>query len=283
MRVAQTNLFSEFEPVIRALPVRERLERADLLIPSLRLHQEDSLEMYYAPFGTVNASAAVVLLGITPGWRQMEIAYRVARRDAELGVSGEEICRRAKQDASFAGTMRTNLVRMLDELGAPPFLGIESTSELFGPATAFVHTASAIRYPVFVKGRNYTGHPDMLRNGFLRQCVESILGPELARVPNALIVPLGNAVSAALTVSILRVVEMYLRSAASSGFRILLAPMLDGCGTLPLANNSLRRRWRSTSEECRTERLQATAGGGRLPLAPAAPDPQRSAAGAAWI
>ena len=199
MRIAQPNLFSDFEAVIRALPVCERFERADLLIPSLRLHQEDSLEMYYAPFGAVNPSAAIVLLGITPGWTQMEIAYRVARREVELGIPAEEICSRAKQNASFAGTMRTNLIRMLDDLGAPSFLGIESTSELFGSAAALVHTGSAIRYPVFVKGRNYTGHsPNMLRNPFLRECVESMLAPELATVPDALVVPLGNAVSAAL-------------------------------------------------------------------------------------
>jgi len=199
MRIAQPNLFSEFEGQIRALPVRERLERADLLIPPLRLHHENDLEMYYAPFGAVNRSAAIVLLGITPGWTQMEIAYRVARREMEAGLSGAEICKRAKQKASFAGAMRTNLIRMLDDLGTASFLGIESTSELFGPAAALLHTASAIRYPVFVRGRNYTGHsPDMLRNPFLRDCVELVLGPELASVPDALIVPLGNAVSAVL-------------------------------------------------------------------------------------
>ncbi|MCG6537011.1 MAG: hypothetical protein L7F78_20470, partial [Syntrophales bacterium LBB04] len=199
MKIAQPNLFSNFEAVIRALPVRERFDRADLLIPSLRLHQEDSLEMYYAPFGAVNPSTTIVLLGITPGWTQMEIAYRVARREVELGIPAEEICLRAKQKASFAGTMRTNLIRMLDDLGVPSFLGIESTSELFGSAATLVHTGSVIRFPVFVKGCNYTGHsPDMLRNPFLRGCVESMLAPELASVPDALIVPFGNAVSSAL-------------------------------------------------------------------------------------
>jgi hypothetical protein len=199
MRLTKSNLFSEFEAAIRALPLRDRFDRADLLIPSLRLHHDGPLEMYYAPFGSVNPSAAIVLLGITPGWTQTEIAYRVARREIDGGATAEEICRLAKQNASFAGTMRTNLVRMLDDLGVSSSLGIRSTSELFGPAAALVHTASAIRYPVFVKGRNYAGHgPDMLRNAFLRDCLESILAPELASVPDALVVPLGNAVSAAL-------------------------------------------------------------------------------------
>ncbi len=199
MNLNQPNLFSQFESVIRALPIRDRFERADLLIPPLRLHREGALEMYYAPFGSVNPSAAIILLGITPGWTQMEIAHRVARREMENGTAHEESCRLAKQSASFAGTMRTNLVRMLDDLDLPSALDIESTTDLFGSAAPLVHTGSAIRYPVFVNGRNYTGHgPDMLRSQFLRDCVESLLAPELDSVPHALVVPLGNAVSAAL-------------------------------------------------------------------------------------
>jgi hypothetical protein len=199
MRIAQPNLFSEFEPIIRALPMRDRFEREDLLIPSLRLHQDAGLAMYYAPFGSVNPSAIIVLLGITPGWTQMEIAYRVARKELEAGTGADEICRRAKQNASFAGTMRTNLIRMLDDLRVPSCLGVETASDLFGSAAASVHTGSAVRYPVFVNGRNYTGHtPDLLAHPFLRECVESVLASELASVRDALVVPLGNAVSAAL-------------------------------------------------------------------------------------
>jgi hypothetical protein len=199
MRIAQPNLFREFEDVIGTLPVRDRFQRGDLLIPSLLLHREDSLEMYYAPFGAVNPSASVVLLGITPGWTQMEIAYRSARSDLDRGFTSEEICARAKQSASFAGTMRTNLVRMLDDLGLPSLLGIPSSSDLFASATQLVHMTSAIRYPVFVKGQNYTGHtPAILRSAFLRECVDVMLASELLAVPHAIIVPLGNAVSETL-------------------------------------------------------------------------------------
>jgi len=199
MNLSKPNLFCDFAGVIRALPIRDRFERTELLIPSLRLNQEGPLEIYYAPFDSVNRAAAIVLLGITPGWTQMEIAYRVARREMDNRTTPVEICRRAKQNASFAGSMRTNLVRMLDDLDVPSALDIDSTSELFGSAATLAHTGSVIRYPVFVNGRNYTGHgPDMLRNQLLRQCVESVLAPELASVPRALVVPLGNAVSAAL-------------------------------------------------------------------------------------
>jgi hypothetical protein len=199
MNIARPDLFDEFQDVIRTLPMRERFERNDLLIPSLQLYREHDLEMYYAPFGAVNPSATVALVGITPGWTQMEIAYRSARRDLELGLTGEQICLRAKQSASFAGTMRTNLVKMLDELGLPALLGIPSTSELFGSATALVHTTSAVRYPVFVNGQNYSGHsPKILRNAFLRECVETMLAPELGSIREAVMVPLGNAASEVL-------------------------------------------------------------------------------------
>jgi hypothetical protein len=199
MRIARPDLFRQFEDAIRALPVRDRFERSDLLIPALLLHREGSLEMYYAPFGTMNPSASVVLLGITPGWTQMEIAYRSARGDLDRGVTSEEICARAKHSASFAGTMRTNLVRMLDDLGLPSLLGISSSSDLFDSAAHLVHTTSAIRYPVFVKGQNYTGHtPAILRSAFLRACVDVMLASELLAVAHSIIVPLGNAVSETL-------------------------------------------------------------------------------------
>ena len=191
--------FSDFERTIRALPLGKRLERSDLLIPSLRLHRGGGLEMYYAPNDGVNSKAALILLGITPGWTQMEIAYRVAREEVERGSPASEICRIAKQQGSFAGSMRTNLVKMLDELGVATKLDLKTTLDLFHDAANLVHTGSAVRYPVFVQGRNYTGHsPNLLQTPVLRECVESILAPELASVPDALIVPLGKAVSEVL-------------------------------------------------------------------------------------
>jgi hypothetical protein len=63
-------------------------------------------------------------------------------------------------------------VRMLDEIGLQKALGMESCVSLFGDVTEFLHTTSAIRYPTFVRGRNYTG---TRRNCYLTQCSSASL------------------------------------------------------------------------------------------------------------
>lgn len=152
------DLFDVFAPSIRALPNRERLNKDDLLTSEFRLYHDERLAVYYAPFDYVNEGAKVAVVGITPGWTQMEIAHRSASRDLRAGLVSEEALRRAKQWASFAGSMRKNLVAMLDDLGLPACLGVKSTETLFAEDHALLHTTSMIRYPVFVKGRNYAGH-----------------------------------------------------------------------------------------------------------------------------
>lgn len=75
--------FERFRQAILALPVKgeaERYEKSDLLQPHFQLFSEAGLEVYYAPFHYLNEVARVVLLGLTPGWTQMEAAFRAARQ-----------------------------------------------------------------------------------------------------------------------------------------------------------------------------------------------------------
>jgi hypothetical protein len=196
---AKHDLFGRYASLIKALPDREPLEKADLFVPAFRLHSEDLLQVYYAPVEYVNERAKVVLLGITPGWTQMELAYRQARRDLLADLSPTEVCQRAKRQASFADSMRRNLVEMLDELGLPTLLGISSSESLFHEHHSLVHASSALRYPVFVNGHNYTGHrPWVLDTPTLRWFIDHVLAEELRRVPQAVIIPLGKAVSTVL-------------------------------------------------------------------------------------
>ena len=76
-----------------------------------------------------------------------------------------------------------------------PQAPIASTSELFGPRFDLLHSTSLLRYPVFKKGQNYSGHsPNPLDHAFLAAMIDKVFIPELASVPNALVVPLGKAV-----------------------------------------------------------------------------------------
>ena len=58
-------------------------------------------------------------------------------------------------------------------------------------------STSAVSFPVFVDGKNYTGHsPRILTEPVLRRVVEEVCLARVARAPHALVVPLGKAVGA---------------------------------------------------------------------------------------
>jgi hypothetical protein len=131
----------------------------------------------------------------------MEIAFRVARRELIHGSSAEEASRCAKIAASFAGSMRPNLIAMLDELQVAQCLNIRSTADLFASNHSLVHTTSAFRYPVFKQRQNYTGqNPSALGSTLLMSYARDCLVDELQQLDRALVVPLGKAVSAILRI-----------------------------------------------------------------------------------
>lgn len=157
------------------------------------------VEMFYAPFDHVNRHAKIVIVGMTPGKFQASNSLRCAQHALRHGKSAAEAAADAKVFASFSGEpMRTNLVKMLDSIGVAELLGIFSTARLWGEDNALIHFTSALRYPVFVDGQNWSGQPNMVRTDLLRGWLEAFAGAELQLLPNALIVPLGPKVAEAM-------------------------------------------------------------------------------------
>jgi hypothetical protein len=192
-------LFESYAEAVGGLLERYRLLKTDLLVKRFQIFGGENLEVYYAPFDSVNVRAKVIIIGITPGWTQMEIAFRRAKAVLRNGGTMAEAVQTAKAEASFAGAMRSNLVRMLDEIGLQKALRLESCCDLFGSSNHLVHTTSAVRHPVFVHGRNYTGHsPDLLSHPVLARYVTAALAPELTALSKALVVPLGECVNQVL-------------------------------------------------------------------------------------
>jgi hypothetical protein len=165
----------------------------------LRLDGDGPLEVYYGPFDYVNFTARLAIVGITPSKAETVVACAQVAEARRRGLSAEEALCLVKQNASFVG-LRGSLVAMLDGLGLPRYLGLESTAALFtAEGAALLHATSAVRYPVLWRGENYTGHsPPLLRVPALVSYVETLLGPELQAVPDALVVPLGKCVAEAL-------------------------------------------------------------------------------------
>ncbi len=158
---------------------------------ALRLAQDGDVAVYYAPFDHINADARVVLVGITPGLTQAIDALNASRLALSGGASSADASRAGKLTGAFSGPMRNNLIALLDTVGLPKALGIAGAAELFGARAALLHTASTLRYPVFVKDQNYKGTPNMLRHPLLKTYVAQYFVPLAARLPNALFIPLG--------------------------------------------------------------------------------------------
>jgi len=191
--------FDRFRDAIAALPPKPCLEKADLLTERFRLFGDGEIESYYAPFDYVNRAAKVVLVGVTPGWSQMERAFKTACNSLREGLADSEVLRLVKRTAGFAGPMRKLLVGMLDGIELQHHMRIASCSELFDSAFDSLHCTSAVSAPTFKNGANYTGQvPGLTKNPLLRRYVMEALGPELASIPDALIVPLGAAASSAV-------------------------------------------------------------------------------------
>ncbi|MGD9664945.1 MAG: hypothetical protein AB7U34_07045, partial [Novosphingobium sp.] len=155
--------------------------------------------MVYAPFDDVNTKARIAIVGMTPGAFQAQKALNAAHDALRSGKSPEEAAHIAKVHASFSGEpMRANLIRMMDHVGIGRLLGLKSTKGLWGADSHLVHFTSALRYPVFVDGKNWSGNPDMVRTPALRTWLFAYTGAELATLHDAFIVPLGPKVAAAM-------------------------------------------------------------------------------------
>ncbi|ASS67435.1 MULTISPECIES: hypothetical protein [unclassified Paenibacillus] len=119
-RLRRPDAFVRAAEVMASLPERDRYGRGELLVPGLLLRSAGRLQEYYAPHNEIASSRAKVLIaGLTPGWRQMEISLRTMRRALLDGRDAPEACRMAKREARFAGSMRRDLLAMLERLGLP--------------------------------------------------------------------------------------------------------------------------------------------------------------------
>ena len=184
---------------IRHLPQAARYSHIDLLTDDFLVASDGNLAIYYAPFDWINTSARLVVVGITPGWGQMQESFQAFKTALDEGLSVDQAFEAAKKQASFAGSMRRNLVSMLSDLGVPSLLGIKAATSIFTDRADLIHSTSAIRYPVFVDGNNYSGHrPTIDKSNVLRRFVVELLRPELAALESALVIPLRGAVEIAL-------------------------------------------------------------------------------------
>lgn len=161
---------------------------------------ENRLSVYRSMFDHIEHGARLVIVGITPGAQQRDLADGAYAAALRRGQPQAEAARTAKFAASFGGAMRKNLIATLDHAGAARMLGISSTAALFDPSIrGLAHFTSALRYPVFIDGENYNGQVPMLRSPLLRTMIDTLLGEEASQLRTAIWQPLGDKPTAALT------------------------------------------------------------------------------------
>lgn len=171
--------------------------------PDWMLYRHNELEIAYAPFDWTNVNARVALVGITPDRHQSWIASLEAAAALHEGATYEQALRRADRIASFGGPMRRNLVTMLDEIGVAESLDIGSCDDLFGSRHDLAAHLSAVAFPVFLNGRNYSG-ANIARVPQLVAVIRQVLAAQLLQAEQALVVPLGKAAAEAIQLLIER-------------------------------------------------------------------------------
>jgi hypothetical protein len=177
---------SKFFNQIRSL---KKINKSTLTNKNFLIKREDNIEIYYAPFDYINIKAKIMIVGITPGLQQMLQSFEAVNEGRSL--------KEVKDLSSFKGSMRTTLIKYLDELNINKKLRIKSCESLFNINSKYLHSTSLIKYPVFDKGKNYSGS-GLLKKKILLDFLEAYFVKELKKLDKTIIVPLGNTVSSTI-------------------------------------------------------------------------------------
>ena len=177
---------SKFLKQIRSL---KKINKSTVTNKNFLIKREDNIEIYYAPFDYINSKAKIMIVGITPGLQQMLQSFEAIND----GKSLKEV----KDLSSFKGSMRTTLIKYLDALNINKKLRIKSCESLFNINSKYLHSTSLIKYPVFDKGRNYSGS-GLLKKKILLDFLEEHFVKELKKLDKTIIIPLGNTVSSTI-------------------------------------------------------------------------------------
>ena len=167
----------------------KKIDTSSIVNKEFLIEKDGNIEIYYAPFDYVNSKAKIAIVGITPGLQQMTQSFQAIKD----GKSLKEV----KDLSSFKGSMRTTLIKYMDELKINKILKIKSCESLFNLDSKYLHTTSLVKYPVFDKGKNYSG-ANILKKKILLEFIEENFLKELKILQNSIIIPLGNTVSSTI-------------------------------------------------------------------------------------
>jgi hypothetical protein len=119
----------------------------------------------------MNLAARLVIVGISPGPKQIALAYKSVQDSLIASLSDELILEHSKREGSFGGpTMRPNLIKMLEFFCIHRRLKISAASELWAASSALLHATSVVPHAAIRNGKPFAG------------TFQEVLGSELFRV-----------------------------------------------------------------------------------------------------
>jgi hypothetical protein len=117
--------------------------------------------LYYVPFEHINRAAHLVIVGITPGPNQIELAYEAAQMGIKAGLDDATSLARIKEHGAFGGPqMKPKLVKMLTKFRFAELLGIRNPSDLCGRSSHMFHATSVVAHAAFRAGKKLAGRFD---------------------------------------------------------------------------------------------------------------------------
>jgi hypothetical protein len=165
------------------------INKKNIINKNFIIKKDSNIRVYYAPFDYINPKAKIMIVGITPGLQQMLHSFKIIN-------SGKSL-KQVKDLCSFKGSMRTILVKYLDELKVNNLFKITTCESLFNKNSNYLHTTSLIKYPILDNGKNYSGY-NITKKKILLDLIENNFLKELKKFRNVIIVPLGNTVSSTI-------------------------------------------------------------------------------------
>lgn len=179
----------------------ERLERHGIKgvgNPTFELGREGKYSLRYIPFEYVNKDAKLVIVGITPGPTQLELAYQTAQDMLRIGKTKTNTLIEIKKYGSFGGkNMRPNLVKMLNHFKFDRILGINDINELWNSQAHLLHSTSVLPHAAYEmkKGEDamFNGSfEQVMKCDLFRACFLNCFVPSVQNMnPDALYIGLG--------------------------------------------------------------------------------------------
>lgn len=179
----------------------ERMGKSGATAPEFCLGTEGPYELRYIPFEHINREARLVIVGITPGPKQIGLAYEGAQALLRTGASEERILAEVIKTGGFGGkTMRPNLLKMLRHFEFDKLLGIEDVATLWSSNAHLLHSTSMVKHAAFKRGKPFNGSfEEVLASPLLRRCFMDCFVASLGALrSDALYVALGPYPKAAL-------------------------------------------------------------------------------------